>query len=74
MTLHIVAVKDYWAWVIRDDIGGVVEESTIRFHSAATAESRGQTRIRQFESAPEDAAGRAVRASNGMSPTSRVRS
>ena len=49
MTLHIVAVQDYWMWVIRDDVGGVVEESTIRFRSAATAELRGQTRIRQFE-------------------------
>ena len=49
MTLDIVAVQDYWVWVIRDDVGGVVEESTIRFRSAATAELRGQIRIRQFE-------------------------
>jgi hypothetical protein len=49
MTLHIVAVQDYWVWVIRDDVGGVVEESTIRFRPAATAELRGQTRISQFE-------------------------
>jgi hypothetical protein len=49
MTLHIVAVQDYWVWVIRDDIGSVVEESRIRFRSAASAELRGQTRIRQFE-------------------------
>ena len=49
MTLHIVAVQDYWVWVIRNAVGSIVEESTIRFRSAATAELRGQTRIRQFE-------------------------
>ena len=49
MTLHIVAVQDYWVWVIRNDVGRVVEESTIRFRSAASAELRGQTRIKQFE-------------------------
>jgi len=49
MNLHIVAVQDYWVWVIRNAVGSIVEESTIRFRSAATAELRGQTRIRQFE-------------------------
>ena len=52
MTLDVVAVQGHstwWVWVIRDTAGVLVEQSTIQFRSAATAESRGRARMAQLE-------------------------
>lgn len=41
-----------WIWTIREGAGALVEESTIQFRSAATAEARGRARIARVEERP----------------------
>jgi hypothetical protein len=50
--LHIVEIQGrsmWWAWVIRDDAGALVEESRTQFRSAAAAELQGRARIADLE-------------------------
>ena len=48
MILKTEAVQGYatwWKWTIRTPAGVLIEQSTMQFRSAATAEERGRTRL-----------------------------
>jgi len=48
MILQTEAVQGYatwWKWTIRTSAGVLIEQSTMQFRSAATAEERGRTRL-----------------------------
>jgi len=52
MTLHIVEIRGrsmWWAWVIKDSAGVLVEEGRTQFRSAAAAEQEGRARIADLE-------------------------
>jgi hypothetical protein len=52
MIVQTEAVQGYatwWKWTIRTPAGVLIEQSTMQFRSAATAEARGQARLAELK-------------------------